>query len=393
MTVSQHASLCGLAVFSTLCCPLLFGREVEWLLDLDDKDNFVEHPLVTYLVTGKTQLPGIVSLSLTPVLGVVEPIAALIRGCFAVAFGRQAVSVYVFASALQAFNTAQLAILLDELHLPMESVSVGVLCWALHPLRGEVLGWLSCQSYLLALAFTLLCIRADLSDRPWLSVLCFIFACGSKVAVATVPFFLAILSVARKMSILHDAKTPMPFTAPLLRAASWSALRYLPHGVVAACAVIFTVRANAPAAVDVSRGVSAEAGLFWGPAALSPLGLAARAATAATVWYPLKTIHPFGLRVLYLVPRSFAGSLHEDKPDAGYAGFHRQPDDPVAEAGGQMPLELLLIGLGVVFIFVASWMQRAAARGWGFHNEALVALMVAAAWVGLLLPILGEPPS
>lgn len=46
------------------------------------------------------------------------------------------------------------------------------LIWAVHPLRVEVVGWLSCQPYLLATTFSLICIKARLARfRLWRSAL------------------------------------------------------------------------------------------------------------------------------------------------------------------------------------------------------------------------------
>jgi len=98
-----------------------------------------------------------------------------------------------------------------------------------------------------------------------------------------------------------------------LRAVCW----HWPHALIAAAMIKFTLDVNsshastpseedAVSATAADGGVRADSGLFWAPAELSGAGLAYKA-ICSLVFYALKHLHPFDLRVLYLTPRAALG--------------------------------------------------------------------------------------
>jgi hypothetical protein len=321
--------------------------EVEWLFDLDDKDNFITHPIFTHLET-ETNIANIsqlARLAFQPVLGVLEPVSLLIRVLVGNIFGRTALTFYLFGSVLHSLNAVQLFFVIGTLinkisinhsTISNESSIAGTLWWSLHPLRGESLGWLSCQSYLLATFFVLVSLRLSMNSLPETSfarmcgsLIAFIMACGCKAAVVTLPLFFVLVHV------LNDLSNRRSLVLSTARAMA----RHWAFFVVAGATVVGTMAANAPTS-ETASGVSAESvppernakpcyfrvrpltsafcaqGLFWSPATLSRPQQMAKALLAAFIWYPAKVAHPFGLRVLYLTPRSFAAALSACEPIA-----------------------------------------------------------------------------
>jgi hypothetical protein len=214
---------CGVfaATFASTALPILLNFEdVEWNLDLDDRENFVTHPLLTHFLGKEGDLltrdfaPGFQS-TLAPVLGVVEPVSAVLRCAAAALLGRTPRTTYLFGCALHSSNAALLVFVLNDLSkvlstaqqraasaeststtqpLSGAAVAAASLVWSLHPTRGEVVGWLSCQSYLFATSFVLLSLLASLSLfssrgekrhthfawRYLQSIAAFALACGCK---------------------------------------------------------------------------------------------------------------------------------------------------------------------------------------------------------------------
>jgi hypothetical protein len=156
---------------------------------LDDKENFIMHPLInlqsddTHFSSSTTNsLLHAYNIASTPILGVVEPVSAILRLILVRIIGNDPRSMFIVGCFLHSINTFQLAHLLQSLHslvsfqsretttttttatttsgtscnnrLSSFSIVCSSLLWGIHPLRGEVLGWLSCQSYLFATFFT-----------------------------------------------------------------------------------------------------------------------------------------------------------------------------------------------------------------------------------------------
>ena len=519
----SHLLPIGLAAvtFLVTAAPVLLGFvHVEYLLDLDDQENFVTHPLALHAqaavissaaaaaaTAGPTTLAGAGSaaaaalrLAAAPVLGVVEPVSAVLRVGLLAACGPSAAAMFVAGCALHGANAALLCLFLAELHhalgcggggggcegggldtrrrpLSAFAASAGVLLWALHPLRGEVLGWLSCQSYHFVAAFSLLAARASLrssvaavaprlpagTGRPgagawaaphaW-SLVWFACACGCKAVAVTLPALLVALhavvgarsraaAAAAAAASAAAAKAPAGHPTPPSAAAAaaplpvrWWAralalqglaaatLRFGAHAAVALAAVAATHAVNAGGgggagdAATTVAGVSADAGLFWAPAVVSPTGQAVKASLAALWFYPACLLHPFGLRGLYLTPRSFSGAVVNNEAGDGHDLAKGRGAAELAMRGGERgeggdvsgaELSPLLVGLGgfagacVLAAAVAAGGAAWAARGKGrsvnsssarspAHEQLplpLGAALTLLCWAVLLLPGLG----
>ena len=156
--MNDHALAAAVALVVFLVASSSTSNDLEFLLDLDDYENFVSHPLLTYVAA----TPRVVDISVAkawllvwlPVLGVVEPVTCLLRAALATSLSSSALCTYLAGCALHASNAAQLALLLSEVGAAgllfggpsRRAVAAATLVWALHPLRGEAFGWLSCQA-------------------------------------------------------------------------------------------------------------------------------------------------------------------------------------------------------------------------------------------------------
>jgi hypothetical protein len=155
-------------------------------------------------------------------------------------------------------------------------------------------------------------------------------------------------------------------------------------------------------------GVSADAGLFWAPAAVSPAGQAVKAAAAALWFYPACLLRPFGLRVLYLTPRSFRGTVLAEGGEGGEGADSLSSVQPLLVAVGGF--SVACGGAAVVAFLAATWLGRAgppraraaattaaaaadsaavAAASPGDLPAPLGAALGVGCWCALLLPCLG----
>jgi len=237
----SRALVLGIALVVFLLAASAASPDLEYLLDLDDYENFVTHPLLTY-VSATPWLAfswkAVWPLLQQSVLGVVEPVISLLRAALVVAWPNAmsgaggARATYLVGCAVHASNAVQVALLLSEVEnagilfqasrirtevaatsatvspagaTPVAACEAGpsrcaiaaaTLTWALHPLRGEVLGWLSCQGYLFATAFSLAAVRASVASLcsgrsgsnggsfgHWRGFLWFTLACGCKAVL------------------------------------------------------------------------------------------------------------------------------------------------------------------------------------------------------------------
>jgi hypothetical protein len=149
---------------------------VEWNLELDDKDNFIDHPLTVFLFDSNGAFKGFEMLiGHASRRGILTTLA--FSPSFAVLVGVSPRATFVLGCAVHASNTCLLFLATSELfhifcgssrHLNLPRlvspycITVACLAWSLHPTRGEVIGWLSCQSYLFATSFALASVRSCL---------------------------------------------------------------------------------------------------------------------------------------------------------------------------------------------------------------------------------------
>jgi hypothetical protein len=280
----------GMVTFGVaVIVPLSQKEPIEWLLDLDDNENFASHPLIHFVMSQPyadwhaPRMLAALRIAGTPILGVLEPISALLRTACALFVGNTPASMFVVGCMVHSFNTLKLFSILRILHDHLwllglsldcrDSFAVaGSMSWALHPLRGEVLGWLSCQSYLFATAFSFAAceslLRADTTSRwpPISSVLYFSLACGCKAVVVTLPAaFIAIHLYVAGLEMKRVMHGPT-ITNERGNVRRWAKLtvrtvfRYCVHLSIAIVTVMCTRSANSPREVGIAaaEGVSAE---------------------------------------------------------------------------------------------------------------------------------------
>ena len=351
---SKTAFAVFFAIFALLLSHSHLQRgEIEWLRDLDDEQNF--------LTAGASSL-SLYNL-MTPRLGVMEPVTAIIRAFAAMVLQLLNIDIhssgahafYILAAGAHAVNAALLSSLLQALHgngkAARRAATLASLWWATHPLFcNEVLGWRSCDAYIYATTFCLASARRNLTGLTTSSFsseggerrggLClFCMACLCKIVVVTLPAAFVIVHAYR---VEVDLRAPA--TSP--KSAFFHASRFVyrilvetwlhwPFFFMAAIMIALTHAVNSSslittgfnttigeeqrirtsAAVMEVTGVDANSGLFWAPVKLSRVGQLFKAVKAAAVWYPSRIIHPTGLRSLYLVPRAFSG-VDEDAPVA-----------------------------------------------------------------------------
>ena len=132
--------------------------------------------------------------------------------------------------------------------------------------------------------------------------------------VVTLPCVLVLLHTCHALQ--QSAQTDQPSLASFLRAGTRAVCWHWPHALIAAATIKFTLDVNSShastgdhesaSANAADGGVRSDSGLFWAPAELSSAGLVYKA-ICSLVFYALKHLHPFDLRVLYLTPRAALG--------------------------------------------------------------------------------------
>ena len=165
-----------LGVLAVACLPylpaLLFAPEKQFQSDWDDRVNFIENEHIQNWSWSSLEwmwLDGIL-------IGVYEPMSLMFKSGVVRLFGLSAQFFFGLSILLHGLNAVLLAdvsfALIHSRHYSGKEADTGTqmqrlrlsccivsILFAVHPLRVEVVGWLSCQSYLLATASSLLCIR------------------------------------------------------------------------------------------------------------------------------------------------------------------------------------------------------------------------------------------
>jgi tetratricopeptide (TPR) repeat protein len=189
--------------------PVVGNEFVDW----DDRSNFLDNPGFAGL-----GWPQIRWAWTTVLLGVYQPLSWMLLevqyalwGLAPWGYHLSSLALYLAAiAALYALSVALLersrAVDLDRGPWPVHFGSaIAVALFAIHPLRTEVVAWVSCQPYLPCALFSLLALLAYLRAHPadgttrpgWAAVafLLFVAALLSKVVAVTLPLVLLILDV------------------------------------------------------------------------------------------------------------------------------------------------------------------------------------------------------
>ena len=214
-------------------------------VDRDDPDNFLDNP--SYRGIGLAQLRWAIS---TFYLGVYQPLAWMLLGaqyevCGLMPWGYHLSSLVMHCANAVLLVTLAAAFLklggrrpLPEKALDHESQYLGVaaaaLLFAVHPLRVEVVAWVSCQPYLPCAFFTMLAVLAYLRREyasaagraAWLVTawLLYVLALLCKAPALTLPAVLLLIDVfplrrfsgelrSRWASILAAVLEKLPFVA------------------------------------------------------------------------------------------------------------------------------------------------------------------------------------
>jgi protein O-mannosyl-transferase len=290
------AALAGLAVLAF--APVAANGFVDW----DDDTNFVDNPYFRGL--GWRQVMWAWT---TFRVGVYQPLSWMLLEVEYTAWGLSPRGYHLASLALHALNTAVLYALIvalltravPDLHVrdrPALHACAGlaVALFAVHPLRAEVVAWVSCQPYLPCALFMMLSVMAYLRAnepggihrRPWLAA-CFGLALAamlSKAVAMTLPAILLILDI-YPLRRLGPGRW-FGFSART----AWREKAYF-----AVAAAVFGV--VAVLAKDANRSLAI---VEHGPAVSRVI-----AAAYSGTFYLVKTLVPIDITVFYPRPRPF----------------------------------------------------------------------------------------
>jgi Flp pilus assembly protein TadD len=299
--------LIGVPVLAALVAfaPVVANGFVDW----DDRENFLENSNYTGL--GWPQIRWAWSAVL---LGVFQPLSWMLLEVQYTLWGLAPWGYHLSSLALYLAATAALYALVVALlerggavaagrgswriHL---GAAVAVTLFAIHPLRTEVVAWVSSQSYLPCALFSLLTLLAYLRAHPvdgpmrlgWAATafLLFVAALLSKAVAVTVPCVLLILDV---YPLRRIGGREGLFAGPKARQAWLEKLPYFAEGVVFAGVAVWARRQDFVS----HRGE---------PLALGPLETRVARTCYAVVFYLWKTIWP--VRICAFYPLDQRGSL------------------------------------------------------------------------------------
>lgn len=299
LTVGARAGGAVALVAAVAFAPAAWNRFVH----LDDVMNFVENP--HFLGVGVAQLAWAWRAHL---MGMYQPFGWMFYSAQSAVWGLNPTGYHVVSIILHALNAWMLFTLTEELlgrARPDISptnrtfgAGVAAALFAVHPLRGEVVAWASCQPYLpstfFALVGTWLYVRAGGRDDRRARLLfgswsCMLVAMLFKPIAVTVPLILPILDVYPLRRLGGNAGR---WLAPSDRRV-WS--EKLPFFALTAVFALLAILAQ-----RWENGPAAQTNLSFDSIARGFYGL---------VFYPWKTIVPTGISALYPIPlRSGAAS-------------------------------------------------------------------------------------
>jgi hypothetical protein len=189
-------------------------EEWEWVLTLDDRQNYVENTRIQEWSRENVAWMWLEG----DVAAVYEPLSLMLKIILHSMFGLEARLYLLFGIGFHCLNAALLYRVANSLLLVSSGVApskhaavarrlgcgVGAIIFAVHPLRTETIGWLSCQPYFLAAFFALVgmeCYLRSLQERcstrrwRWLACLLFCASSLSKSAALSLPAVLICFDV------------------------------------------------------------------------------------------------------------------------------------------------------------------------------------------------------
>jgi protein O-mannosyl-transferase len=289
-------ALAGLAVLAF--APVAANGFVDW----DDDSNFVDNPYFRGLGWRQVQWAWT-----TFRLGVYQPLSWMLLEAEYTAWGLSPRGYHLASLALYALNTvilyamivALLSRAVPDLHVrdrPALHACAGlaVALFAVHPLRAEVVAWVSCQPYLPCALFMMLSVMAYLRAndpggvhrRPWLAASfgLALAAMLSKAVAMTLPAILLILDI-----------YPLRRLGPDRWFGSSARTAWREKAYFAVAAAVFGVLAVL--AKDANRSLAI---VEHGPVASRVI-----AAAYSGAFYLVKTFIPIDITVFYPRPRPF----------------------------------------------------------------------------------------
>ena len=211
---SLHFLLLGASLSPFLLSHGALGGSREWLLNWDDDGNFVYNARVHSLSFSNVSW----YFTSANVYFVYEPLSLLFKAVFCSLFGLNPSLNFLcnaFLHSLVTLLAYNLSLLVPSASFSSSSAStsashvsyssyaaLGAAVFATHPLRAEVVSWLSAQSYLLSSLFSLISLTLHLrsSSRPTLLSVAFFFAavlCKSIAVSVCALFVLRDVSLSR----------------------------------------------------------------------------------------------------------------------------------------------------------------------------------------------------
>jgi Flp pilus assembly protein TadD len=277
--------------------PCLENGFVSW----DDEKNFLANP--SYRGLGWSQIAWDWS---SFQLGVYQPLAWMILGVEYVVFGLKPWGYHLASVAFHALNAVVLLALTatllrwcrpcataEDARAVTFGAGLAAACFAVHPLRTEVVAWASCQPYLPCALFFMLAILAYLraaAGRPgvrggWLAIAWLLFAAAllSKAVAVALPAVLLILDV---YPLRRLGSEPGRWTSSSVRHVWWEKLPFVGLGLVfMGVAIVGRTREQDPFRIEA-----------WGPGA--------RLARASYgIWfYIIKSVVPINIAAYYSPP-------------------------------------------------------------------------------------------
>ena len=284
-----------LLLFAIVCStwvPLFLNRSfVNW----DDDENYTHNPLLTNGRSTSFTFHTLAAQLLTPVLGTLEPFSNLIKVLVAfvsqwqprTSSARPFLLCNLFFHAINTILISKLTTVKLQRHktqLQWNRFNLLLpLFFALHPLRVESVAWASCLPYELATFWCLVgcilhekhCTTSTTSIVQLMKGVCFLLAILSKASSCTVPFALLAYDL---IQVGHGRVT--------FRHVCVSLQRHLLSVCLSCAGVLLAIGANkeTPVVDDFSfdRKIVRASYAWW--------------------WYLVKSIVPYPLNVIYILP-------------------------------------------------------------------------------------------
>lgn len=263
---------------------------------LDDEMNFVQNP--HFLGVGWAQFAWAWRAHL---MGMYQPFGWILYSTESAVWGLNPTGYHLASIALHALNTSMFFLLAEDLlKLALPGVSrenrtfgaaFATALFAVHPLRAEVVAWVSCQPYLPSTFFSLLAVWLYVrtgergARRSWLLAGCWLAMAAAmlfKPIAVTLPLILPVLDVYPLRRLGGDRGR---WFGHAVRQIWIEKLPFLGLTALFAALAVIAQRWENGSAAQANLSAESVARAFYG-----------------LVFYPWKTIVPTGISALYPIP-------------------------------------------------------------------------------------------